>query len=733
MIDLSQTSINSLTIGNSPVKGVWLGDEKIWPNSTGSLQFKRVVYGAPLYGKLHPNADSFSGFCYFICDYIVQAGSQSTVYAVSATPIAFDEFVVSGKELSYDKRPASQGGYGNVGTNSGNKTVTLTYCGLTTTGQFNFAGNYPTYSYLTTGITLTRGTYSNPIPASGATVSYNGGNYSRNTTWTSGVIEQNTESGNVAFVNGGTNSSGYTAYMDNYSKKIYVSSLENTPMGVDYYHFVSTSPVTTMTVDVYQDSNNVETTIGPMYDAYDNTTGQKFVEYNVDEYQGGFVFYIGRTRKQIWKSGYEFSESGTPVSNSGVTITIQSGVGQNFITGVSPTPGGEVYSLYYERNTTSQNRSESVIINNIEGSGSAYFTVKQSASTATYTYELQNKETKYYGGSATSSTGIHPTSGIEYCEFVCYYIKKLNGSEVERTTVTATPVCTPYFVASGTKLYYNYDEYKGNVVNGRNYTATLNYGNAPSKTATFKFAGNSYNVVDYLITGVSITGGAGSSASNPIAASGDTNISYTGGEYKAVKRWSSGYESTDNSVKIPLSAAYHSLNNTITGLCIPSSNVIQISNLSTTAVSAGYYDFTATTPQYSFKVYQAANSTAVTNVYELYKTSPNPVEKLTGYGSSVFNFTASTNGGSYVFDLKKNTKTTYASGAEYDSTSSVSLAGGTVTVYNGTGGLFVSASIVNEVLSVNCDSFSGPSTTKTNVVAVSYSDGGFTLNVYQAR
>lgn len=369
-------------------------------------------------------------------------------------------------------------------------------------------------------------------------------------------------------------------------------------------------------------------------------------------------------------------------------------------------------------------RSATFTLRNSNNS-SAYSSItlyQQMIASYTYSLQLQDDGVRYEGG-ATSSTGIHPTSGIDCCEFVCNY-KKLSGTSViQTTTVTATPVCSPYFVASGTKLYYNYDEHKGNGVNEGNYTATLSYGSgeqSASTTSTFKFAGNYKTGTNYLTTGVTITG-TGSSDSNPIHASGGT-IPYTGGLYKQIDHWSSGWNQEGNISKISFNAAVNSANNSFTGHCTSSTNEIIIPSLSATPISSiTYYAFSSTTPvtnMVSFKAYQGKNEETTSGIYGVYSGSTNIQTYNVGSGS-----------GTIIVQVKRDRTTRYTSGEQISALDPVVSTAITVTYQHYTGAnIITNAYLLSDHCSVYVEYKSGTSSGIDGVI-ITFPTGSSTETV----
>ena len=354
---------------------------------------------------------------------------------------------------------------------------------------------------------------------------------------------------------------------------------------------------------------------------------------------------------------------------------------------------------------------------------SAYSSVtlyQQMVANYTYSLQLQNNGVKYSG--TTSSTGIH-SNGTDYCEFVCDY-KKLSGtSVVQTTTVTATPQCN-YFKAVGTKLYYDYDNYKGNGLARGDITATLSYGSgelSASTTGTFKFDGNYKTSTDYLTTGVTITG-VGSSDSNPIHASGGT-ISYTGGQYKQVDHWSSGWNQEGNVSNINFKTANNSASSSFTGRCDSYDKEINVPTLSSTTVnSVSYYSFSSDIPVsdiVEFKVYQGKNEETTSGNYGVYSGSTN-----------IQTYNVGSESGTLIVEVKRDRTTRYTSGAQTSALDPVISTGITASKQHYTGANIVTNAYLS---SNNCDIYiyyqAGTSSGVDGVIITFPIDGGSTQTI----
>ena len=146
MIDLQGTQPISISLGDVEVSEISLGGTIVWP--VGMYYQLTLQSGQPVYSNTSTSSGSLyasaSNSCTFKCYYDKYNSSNVRIsrQEVYATPSS-SKFIADGYSLKYDKDE-----YGTTQVSGGTKTATLTYNGISTTGDFSFYGNYSHKYYM---------------------------------------------------------------------------------------------------------------------------------------------------------------------------------------------------------------------------------------------------------------------------------------------------------------------------------------------------------------------------------------------------------------------------------------------------------------------------------------------------------------------------------------------------------------------------------------------------------
>ena len=597
MIYVGDDNIKSIGAADTIANGVYVGDTLVWPSDIDfyyTLVFYARIYSDTSTNKVHANGNDY---CMFSCKYSKFRKADSGLVQediVTTTPSA-DYFITNNDKLYFDYN-----NYKATEVSAGNKTVTLTYSGLSTTTTVDFAGNvYNNKSVISPVVPAVE-----TVAASGGTITYTGGVVTNSKYWSSGYDEF-VNTGMCSFNSTHHSQSGdFTGYVMPENRTIIIPSLETSVLARGTYTFTSaTYNNVYITFTVGQLANAIES-VSNTYAVYNGATDTAISDpTNISQYEGNMKFYI-KTVETTYYSSNASTSSTYNLSNTSWTASTGNDT-YNMVQSFTRSNDGKNMVVNYRPNQQESNISCNIMYT----TGSTYAYAFQLAQEATSVYYTLTFSARTY----SNGSSIHAT-GSDYCEFKCKYNKYRTSDSglVSSTLVTATPSAT-YFTASGTKLYYNYNSYKATTVNAGNYTATLTY-NGLSTTATFAFAGNTSTNVSSISPVVPSV--------ETVAASGGT-ISYTGGVITTNKNWSSGYQQFVSSGKSEFNTATHSKNSGFVGSVVTANSKIIIPSLGTTVVAAGTYTFTSSSyAGYSFTIGQSANAiTNTTNSYVVYDTS----------------------------------------------------------------------------------------------------------------
>ena len=226
-----------------------------------------------------------------------------------------------------------------------------------------------------------------------------------------------------------------------------------------------------------------------------------------------------------------------------------------------------------------------------------------------YYYELEFKNITY-----SSNTQLL-ASGANYATFTCYYRKyrSSNNTLVSTEEVIATP-SSSYCSNEGTKLYFDYDNYKATAVSAdSSASVSLSY-NGLTATGYVSRQGNSSRN-SYSLSAIVLS-------STTADASGG-NITYSGGDVTTTTLWSSGYSENPTTTAIAFTNAAASNNQatSVVGHIISYVKTVYIPSLSNHYTS-GQSSYTFTSDSYngqtvSVTVYQAQNARYSTQRYEI--------------------------------------------------------------------------------------------------------------------
>ena len=227
-----------------------------------------------------------------------------------------------------------------------------------------------------------------------------------------------------------------------------------------------------------------------------------------------------------------------------------------------------------------------------------------------YYYTLALKQVSY-----SSGTRLLPT-GANYAEFTCYFRKyRTGGTLVETQEVLAIPTAS-YCVNSITELRFDYDTYKATAVPADSaVTVHLSYQGATT-TGTVSIAANSFNYYS-TITPIVLS-------NSEADASGGT-LTYTGGDYTTVKRWSSGYDEAYATGAAAFSLpAQNSSVSSLYAYAISATKTITVPSLANNQTGGQtYYDLVSDSygdngATVSVRIYQAQNSYHQTSDYSFW-------------------------------------------------------------------------------------------------------------------
>ena len=636
MIFVGNNSIKNMEVGNNIPDGVYVGDTLVWPTEI-DFYYTLVFYSRTYSDSSNKVHATGNDYCTFSCKYnkyrkadsglveetIVVAEPSSTYFVASENKLYFN----------YNQYKATE-------VSAGNKTVTLTYSGLSTTTTVSFDGNtYNNKSVISPVVPAVE-----TIAASGATISYTGGVVTNSKYWSSGYDEFVSTGKSEFYTATHSKNSGFVGSVVTANSKIIIPSLGTTVVAAGTYTFTSSS-YAGYSFTIGQSANAITNTTNS-YAVYDTSTDRAIANpYRIGgDADGSFKFYIKNTETNYYTSTasarttYNLSNTSWTAGTSNDSHSIVN----NFVR----YSDGKSMTVNYRANV--EDYAVNCDITYKTGiTTTTAFQLIQSAASVYYTLTYQSKTY------SSSDNKVHAT-GSDYCTFTCRYnkVRSTDDTVISYTAVTATPSAT-YFTNSNNKLYYNYNSYKGTEVSAGDITVTLTYSGL-STTTTMAFAGNTYTT-STSISSVSFSG-AGSSSSNPVPASGRT-ISYTGGVVTTYRNWSSGYQdvaSTQN-------AAFASVANTksagFVGVVNSTNKTINIPSLSTTVLDAGYYPFVSNSyngATISFNVYQDNNTlTSSSTTYKFYDTG----------NTQITNVVVSSSAGTMEFYTKQFVERHYKSGS----------------------------------------------------------------------
>ncbi len=341
-----------------------------------------------------------------------------------------------------------------------------------------------------------------------------------------------------------------------------------------------------------------------------------------------------------------------------------------------------------------------------------------------YYYELVFKNVTY-----SSNTQLL-TSGINFATFTCYYRKyrSSNNTLVSTEEVIATP-SSSYCFNEGTKLYFDYDNYKATTLSSdSNQQVSLQY-NGVTATGYVSRQGNS-SWSSSSISAIVL--------SSTVADASGGNITYTGGDVTTTTNWTSGYTEAGSTTAadFPSSGATNSQSTNTVGHIIAYTKTVYIPSLANN-ITSGQSSYTFTSNSYngqtvSVTVYQAQNARYQQSSYSFWNPDPTPNVVYSTVNLPAVPGASST----FRFVVKQTTHTWYDSG--YDTTTggtNINNSNYNVTKYDVLNGGCVTA--VNPLGSEMYEGYYGPNTTGSKkqsiIVAVSTNnDWNATLSVVQA-
>ena len=347
-----------------------------------------------------------------------------------------------------------------------------------------------------------------------------------------------------------------------------------------------------------------------------------------------------------------------------------------------------------------------------------------------YYYELVFKNVTY-----SSNTQLL-TSGINFATFTCYYRKfrSSNNTLVSTEEVIATP-SSSYCFNEGTKLYFDYDNYKATTLSSNtNQQVTLQY-NGVTATGYVSRQGNS-SWSSSSISAIVL--------SNTVADASGGNITYTGGDVTTTTNWTSGYTEAGSTTAadFPPSGATNSQSTNTVGHIIAYTKTVYIPSLANN-VTSGQSSYTFTSNSYngqtvSVTVYQAQNARHTTASYAFWNSDNNTIYENNGKRVTL----PATPGASstFRFVLKNTSIITYDSNypTQYTSTS-ISNSTYTTQVYVGQGNgcvTSVSHPSTGEINEVNYSPNPGTIPRSSIIVCIPNDPSAWstaTLEVYQPQ
>lgn len=271
-----------------------------------------------------------------------------------------------------------------------------------------------------------------------------------------------------------------------------------------------------------------------------------------------------------------------------------------------------------------------------------------------YYYVLTYKRTNY-----SSGTKLLPNAS-NYATFTCDYKKySVGGTLVSTEEVLAVPSAA-YCVNSVEELRFDKDNY-GTTQVAADTAATVNLSYRGASTTATVSVGSNTSTLYSTITPIVLS-------DSEVGASGGT-LTYTGGDYTTVRRWTSGidepYATGAAGFSLP---AQNSSVSTVYAYAISATKTITINSLDNNQTGAQtYYDLVSdnygnNSANVTVRVYQAKNSYHQTSNYYIWNPDTNEAYPQSG-------ILVPTSPAGYIkFQVRQATTTTWDSG--YQSSSS---------------------------------------------------------------
>lgn len=345
-------------------------------------------------------------------------------------------------------------------------------------------------------------------------------------------------------------------------------------------------------------------------------------------------------------------------------------------------------------------------------------------------YELVFKNVTY-----SSNTQLL-ASRANYATFTCYYRKyrSSNNTLVSTEEVIATP-SSSYCFNEGTKLYFDYDNYKATTLSSNsNQQVTLSY-NGLTATGYVSRQGNSSWSTSSISAIV---------LSSTVADASGGNITYTGGDVTTTTNWTSGYTEAGSptAAEFPSNGAINSQSTNTVGHIIAYTKTVYIPSLANN-VTSGQSSYTFTSNSYNGQtvtvtVYQAQNARYTRSDYAFWNSDNDTIYDNEGKKVNI----PATPGASstFRFVLKNTSIITYDSNypPQYTS-SSISNSTYTTQVYVAQGGGCVTSvnhPSTGEINYVDYSPNTGTSPRSSIIVCVPNDPSAWsaaTLEVYQPQ